>query len=129
MARASVPRSLIHKYAYAWVTLGFFLVSIAGHWYFGWRAYVAEQSEFHHPIRLTDFAIQTARDTFENWQSEFLQLLWQVCGLAYFLYIGSPSSKEGDDRKEAKLDAILKAVDPAAADMIFRDLERKYPKG
>jgi hypothetical protein len=52
-----------------------------------------------------------------------------VCGLAYFLYIGSPSSKEGDDRKEAKLDAILKAVDPAAADKIFRDLERKYPKG
>jgi hypothetical protein len=41
---------------------------------------------------------QMARDTFENWQSEFLQLLWQVVGLAYFLYIGSPSSKENDDR-------------------------------
>ena len=38
------------------------------------------------------------RDTFENWQSEFLQLLWQVLGLAYFLYVGSPSSKENDDR-------------------------------
>ena len=36
---------------------------------------------------------QMLRDTFENWQSEFLQLIWQVVGLAYFLYVGSPSSK------------------------------------
>jgi TnpA family transposase len=48
------------------------------------------------------------RATFENWQSEFLQLLWQVVGLAYFLYVGSPSSKENDDRMEAKLDALLR---------------------
>lgn len=128
MARSTALKSAIQKYAYAWITLAFFLVSILGHWYFGWRAYVAEQTEFHHPIRLADFTIQTARDTFENWQSEFLQLLWQVCGLAYFLYIGSPASKEGDDRKEAKIDAILKAVDPAAADKIVRDIERRYPK-
>lgn len=26
------------------------------------------------------------RDTFENWQSEFLQLLWQVAGLAILLH-------------------------------------------
>jgi hypothetical protein len=45
---------------------------------------------------------------FENWQSEFLQLLWQVVGLAYFLYIGSPSSKEGSDRVEAKLDELIR---------------------
>ena len=50
------------------------------------------------------------RDTFENWQSEFLQLLWQVVGLAYFLYVGSPSSKENDDRMEAKIDALLELV-------------------
>jgi hypothetical protein len=31
--------------------------------------------------------------TFESWHSEFLQLLWQVCGLAYLLYVGSPQSK------------------------------------
>ena len=48
------------------------------------------------------------RDTFENWQSEFLQLIWQVVGLAYFLYVGSPASKENDDRIEAKVDALLR---------------------
>jgi Domain of unknown function (DUF6766) len=30
------------------------------------------------------------RDTLENWQSEFLQLLWQVTGLAILLHVGSP---------------------------------------
>lgn len=27
------------------------------------------------------------------WQSEFLQLLWQIGGLAFLLYGGSPQSK------------------------------------
>lgn len=39
-----------------------------------------------------------SRDTLENWQSEFLQLVWQVAGLTYLLYVGSPQSKEEDDR-------------------------------
>ena len=42
------------------------------------------------------------RDTLENWQSEFLQLMWQVGGLAFLLYVGSPQSKEGDERVEAE---------------------------
>lgn len=31
-------------------------------------------------------------------------------GLAYFLYVGSPSSKENDDRMEPKVDALLELV-------------------
>ena len=54
----------------------------------------------------SDYLIEMSRDTFENWQSEFLQLIWQVVGLAFFLYVGSPSSKENDDRLEAKVDAL-----------------------
>jgi hypothetical protein len=46
-----------------------------------------------------------SRDTLENWQSEFLPLLWQVGGLAFVLFAGSPS-KEGTDRMEAKIDAF-----------------------
>lgn len=122
------PTGPLWKYGYAWLTIGFFLVSIVGHWYFGWIAYLQEQAEFHHPASGSEYLIQAARDTLENWQSEFLQLLWQVCGLAYFLYVGSPQSKEGDDRQEAKLDAILRAVNPAQAEEISRELERQYPK-
>ena len=101
---------MLKKYAYAWITLGFFTVSILLHWIFGWFAFVEEQSSHGQAAELSPWLIQMGRDTFENWQSEFLQLLWQVVGLAYFLYVGSPSSKENDDRVEAKIDAILEFV-------------------
>jgi hypothetical protein len=100
------------RYSYTIVTLGLFLVSLVGHWLFGWFAFVDEQAAHHEPVEVSKYAIEMARDTLENWQSEFLQLVWQVGGLAFLLHFGSPQSKEGDNRKEAKLDAILKSLDP-----------------
>jgi hypothetical protein len=67
-----------------------------------------------------------SRDTLENWQSEFLQLLWQIGGLAFLLYVGSPQSKEGDDRVEAKIEAILAVVDPKHADQLIDEIDREY---
>lgn len=96
------------RYAYAWITLGFFLVSLGLHWLFGWYAFSDEAREHGQSPELAGYLVQMGRDTFENWQSEFLQLLWQVVGLAYFLYVGSPSSKENDDRVELKIDALLR---------------------
>lgn len=68
------------------------------------------------------------RDTFENWQSEFLQLIWQVAGLAYLWYIGSPQSKEADDRKEAKIDQLLKKLCGKEGEKIIITLDKKYPR-
>lgn len=98
---------ILGKYAYAWITIAFFLVSFVLHWYFGWEAHVDEAREHGQAPNFDEYLTVTLRDTFENWQSEFLQLLWQVVGLAYFLYVGSPSSKENDDRMEAKIDALI----------------------
>ncbi len=64
----------------------------------------------------------------ENWQSEFLQLIWQVSGLSFLWNIGSPQSKEGDERKEELLKEILKQVNAKDADKIINELEKKYPK-
>lgn len=100
-------RVLIKGYAYAWITLGFFLVSLVLHWWFGWSAFSDEASQHGQSADFSEYLVQMSRDTFENWQSEFLQLLWQVVGLAYFLYLGSPTSHENDDRLEAKVDALL----------------------
>lgn len=118
----------LRNYGYLWVTVGFFLISLIGHWIFGWFAYINEQAAHHQPVQVADFAIQMSRDTLENWQSEFLQLIWQVAGLAYLLYVGSPQSKEGDDRKEEKLDAILRAVDTRKGADIIAELDRKYAR-
>jgi hypothetical protein len=100
-------KKIVKGYAYAWLTLGFFLVSLTLHWWFGWYAFAEEAAEHGQSPELSSYLNEMFRDTFENWQSEFLQLLWQVVGLAYFLYLGSPTSHENDDRLEAKVDALL----------------------
>src|SRR5215218_7258403 len=91
----SARSSMFKRYGYAWVTLGFFLISLVGHWIFAWFAYADEQTANGHAIEISGYLNQVVRDTLENWQSEFLQLLWQVGGLAFLLYVGSPQSKEG----------------------------------
>lgn len=114
----------MRKYAYGWITVAFFLVSIVGHWVFGWYAFADEARSHGQPPELNAYLVEMGRDTFENWQSEFLQLLWQVVGLAYFLYAGSPASKENDDRMEAKIDALLRQT---GHDQAFIDaLDRRY---
>jgi len=116
---------LLRRYGFLWVTGGFFVLTIVGHWIFGWFAFVAEQNAHGAAPDLGEFAIQMTRDTLENWQSEFLQLVWQVGGLAILLHVGSPQSKEGDDRVEAKIDAILRAVEPKA-DRLIDEIDADY---
>jgi len=60
----------------------FFVITLSGPWVFGWFAYVDEQAAHQQPIEVSAYTIQMMRDTLENWQSEFLQLLWQVAGHA-----------------------------------------------
>ncbi|MDQ1191809.1 hypothetical protein QE419_000575 [Brevundimonas vesicularis] len=117
---------MLKKYAYAWITLAFFTVSIALHWGFGWLAYVDDQTSHGQAVRLSPYLVEMGRDTFENWQSEFLQLLWQVVGLAYFLYVGSPSSKENDERMEAKLDALIELVGKEKGAELIADLDKTH---
>jgi hypothetical protein len=121
-------KNVWHRYAYGWITLAFFLLTVAGHWLFGWLAFVEDQQAHQEPVEIGSFVIQMARDTLENWQSEFLQLLWQVGGLALLLYVGSPQSKESENRQEAKLDAILKAVDPKGADKTIARLDKRHDR-
>ena len=118
--------SILRKYAYAWITLAFFLISFLLHWWFGWQAYQDEAREHGSMPQVNEYLVEMSRDTFENWQSEFLQLLWQVLGLAYFLYLGSPSSKENDDRLEAKIDELIKLQAGDRADKIIDQIDKVY---
>lgn len=118
----------MRRYAYAWITLAFFLVSIALHWLFGWFAFADEARDHGVVPALTPYLVLMGRDTFENWQSEFLQLLWQVVGLAYFLYVGSPASKDNDDRTEAKLDALLQLVGQERGEALIREIDATHDR-
>ena len=118
-------KTIVKGYAYAWITLTFFIGSLLLHWWFGWNAFIDEANQHGQAPEFSQFAVQAARDTFENWQSEFLQLLWQVVGLAYFLYLGSPSSHENDDRLEAKVDALLHLQGDRGKEIIVK-LDRHF---
>jgi hypothetical protein len=128
MPRKAPAMNLFKKKGYVWITLIFFLFSLLLHWIFGWFAFENEQQAHGQPIIFSDYAVEMLRDTFENLQSEFLQLIWQVAGLAFLLYVGSPQSKEGDERKEEKLDYLIKKIDPANYDKLMEEWEKKFPK-
>lgn len=119
--------SIWKKFGFAWVTLGFLALSLVGHWLFGWFAFVDEQTQQGFPVEVRAYLVEMLRDTFENWQSEFLQLLWQVVGLTILLYVGSPQSKESEDRTEEMLKEILRKVDPKEAEAFLARLDKTYP--
>jgi hypothetical protein len=106
----------MRKYAYGWITLGFFLGSLLLHWYFGWHAFVEEAQAHGQAAEMSSYT------------NEMLQLLWQVLGLAYFLYVGSPASHENDDRTEVKIDAILRAVGGEKADSLIAKIDHEYER-
>ena len=119
---------ILKRKGYLWVTLLLFLFSLGLHWAFGWKAFKHDQEAHNQPIVVSEYVDEMMRDTMENWQSEFLQLIWQVAGLAFLWYAGSPQSKEGDDRKEEKLDFIIRQLDPENSEKLLKQWKEKYPE-
>ncbi|WP_371688650.1 DUF6766 family protein [Micromonospora sp. KC207] len=95
-------------YAFALVTGAFFLLSWLGQFFFQLVVQRNEASQDGQAFAWSEYLPQFLASTFENWQSEFLQLIWQAAGLALFYYWGSSQSRESDERIEAKLDALLR---------------------
>jgi hypothetical protein len=57
---------------------------------------------------LTDTEGKFWNATFENWQSEFLQLLTFVVLSKYLIFRGSPQSRDGNDELQIKISEILR---------------------
>ncbi len=102
-------------YSFGIITGLLFLLSWFGQFVFQVAEVSNQAAEHGSTFDWSDFWPQFFSATFENWQSEFLQLVWQAAGLSFLYYWGSSQSKEGDDRVEAKIDRLLieRGVDPA----------------
>ena len=92
-----------------------FAVSLAGHAVTGWLAHNAEQ-RLHggEELPLTTFLMSSefGETTFENWESEFLQMGFYVL-LTVFLYQkGSAESKKHDGSDEVEEDPVAHRDDP-----------------
>lgn len=91
--------------------LGLFLVTWIAQLGVEWLQFRSEQREHGASATFlsTDFFVTFGQSTLENWQSEFLQIGSFVIAAAYFVYKGSSESRDGEERIEAKLDALLEA--------------------
>jgi hypothetical protein len=103
-------------YSFAWVTGAMFLAAWVGQFAFQWIETARDSAAHGETLTLVTFLPTFLSATFENWQSEFLQLVWQAAGLALFYYWGSSQSRESDERLEAKVDTLLRqaGVNPAS---------------
>ncbi len=97
-------------YSFALVTGILFLLAWLGQFAFQLQVSAAEADAAGQPFSWALFWAQFWAATLENWQSEFLQLIWQAGGLAIFYFWGSSQSREGQDRTEAKIDELLRRL-------------------
>ena len=111
--RRNRPR-FFTAYSFGIVTAGLFLLSWVGQFVFQLIDARNDAASHGEQLDMAQFWPAFLSSTFENWQSEFLQLVWQAGGLALFFFWGSSQSREGNERLEAKVDALLRdrGVDP-----------------
>ena len=88
------------------VLFGLFAVSLLGQSLTGWHAYDGEQREHHEPTVGFGTYLTTGHfveATFENWESEFLQMASYVLLTIWLVQKGSSESKPlaGDPEKDA----------------------------
>jgi hypothetical protein len=90
-----------------------FLASWALQTYTGWKHYRAEQEQHQQQAMVFGeggYFWEWGEATFENWQSEFLQLLAFVILSTYLIHRNSPQSRDSDDEMMEKLDRIEKML-------------------
>ena len=109
-------------YSFGLVTGAFFLLSWIGQFVFQAIRFGNEAAQQGDTFSWVEYWPDFLASTFENWQSEFLQLVWQAAGLMLFYFWGSSQSRESDERVESKIDALLKerGLDPSHYDYAER---------
>jgi hypothetical protein len=75
----------------------------------GWVEFVAEQQAHGEQAQLfgsSGYFWSWMQSTFENWQSEFLQLFTMVVLVSFLIHRGSQQSKDSDEELRAQLDEM-----------------------
>ena len=117
------------KRGYLYVTLMLFAGSWLIHGITAYNQFVEEQNQHNQPVSMPVFWNEFIRQTTENWQSEFLQLSWQIGGLMILFAVASPQDRIGDQRKEKILEKILEnGMDKGEFESFMKNLQQKYPE-
>lgn len=107
-------RAFLRDYGLGVVLAVLFLVSWILQSLTGWVEFVAEQQAHGETAQLfggSGYFWPWMQATFENWQSEFLQLFTMAVLTAFLVHKGSSESKDSDDELMMHIVAIRDELD------------------
>jgi hypothetical protein len=113
---------VLRDYSLSLVLAALFLVSWLLHSFTGWMEFAANQhahGELPQLFGEGGYFWSWMASTFENWQSEFLQLFTMVVLVAFLIHRGSQESKDSD----AELRTMLEEIE----ERLYR-IEERLPK-
>src|SRR3954471_17041951 len=102
----SAHRSVWREFGLGIILVVLFFTSWAAQAVTEWQTFTDEQLEHGGTPKIGDFLAEFGQSTFENWQSEFLQLFSFVVLAALYIHKGSAESKDSDENVEASLRRI-----------------------
>jgi hypothetical protein len=107
-------RRLWRDYSLSIVVGLLFVCTFTLHAIFGWWQYVADQlSQGQQPALFGDagYLVYFGEWTFQNWQSEFLEVWVLIVATAYLVHRGSHESRDGEDEMRASLARIERRLE------------------
>jgi len=103
------------NYGLSIVLATLFLVSWVGQAITQWKEQANEAEQHGETLTMEQFMPSFWSATFENWQSEFLQLLSFVMLTAVLIHKGSHESKDTDEEMMERIKAIQKELESIKA--------------
>jgi hypothetical protein len=106
-------RTLLRDYGLAIVLAVLFIGSWIVQTLTGWVEFAAQQQSHGETAQLfgdSGYFWEWMAATFENWQSEFLQLFTMVILTAFLIHKGSSESKDSDDEMMLELQVIRREI-------------------
>ncbi|HKG18901.1 MAG TPA: DUF6766 family protein [Candidatus Limnocylindrales bacterium] len=113
----STVARLWRDYNLSIVVAAMFIGSFVLHAIFGWWQYVADQAQHGGEATFWGFdgyVVYFGEWTFQNWQSEFLEVFVLIVLTAFLIHKGSHESKDSQDKMQQAIDRIEKKVDALA---------------
>jgi hypothetical protein len=97
---------LLKNYSLSITLFFFFLFSWLAQGYFQYQHEYQQSLQHGQELTTSEFTESYLAATFENWQSEFLQLFTMVVLTSFLIHKGSPESKDSDEKMEKLLQSI-----------------------
>ena len=104
-------KKLWKDYNLSIILFSLFILSWFGQLFFQWQEFASDQQAHNQAAQIQEFIPTFLSATFENWQSEFLQLLSMVVLTSFLIHKGSAESRDSNDEMQAALSRIEKALE------------------